>query len=805
MFLKTSRKILGINARNLLYIRAYNPKQAIMRADSKLATKQFLSARNIAVPKMITIIRNYKDLKKFDFTTLPDSFVLKPNSGYGGEGIIVIVNRDNEYFIKPSGEKISQQELALHIRDILDGRFSLSSKSDIAFFEQIIITHESLAPYAVGGLPDIRVIVHNLVPIMAMLRLPTAESDGKANLHLGAIGVGIDLAKGTTTYATHYNHIIKEIPNIGKVSGIKIPFWEEILLIASRSQLATNLGYLAADIVLDQNIGPVLLEINARAGLAVQVANLSYLRERLERVKGLKVPTPEKGVRIAQDLFGEKLPEKDKLANKIIVGSYETVELILRNGIHRVTARISLNTDKTFLDESIVENIRFGDEERRKYHSVRIKFAINGKKITTLAHPQDFSDKKYKMLISYRDLGSDFLIDPTKNLQVKKMVLPKEKKIKKISSDQASAISANLIQIDQSLAQIDEEIHLLSYLRPINLTEEKAKFFKNFRQNPVFKYRVSKKIINQSKLLLNKLNFPESDLPFKILLEEKKAELNKKLDLISVVGSTDFSDISKELYLTPDQNFIIEAEKKAREFKQVNFQTNKKLERLLSLNEIKIKMEDVLQKYDLKDCQVRIKKEMLANCQVLKNGTILLSAMAKISEEHLIGLIAHEIETHLLRTKNGEQQPYKIFAKGFANYLMTEEGLAIYNQERILSKNHVKNFYPALNALAVVTAQKESFLNVFEMLLNYGVDSERAWITSVKVKRGISDTSASGAFTKDGLYFIGRQKIDEFIKSGGDLRKLYIGKVGIETLPLIEKIEEIKEPKYLPEYLKAVN
>src|SRR5690606_6480530 len=100
---------------------------------------------------------------------------------------------------------------------------------------------------------------------------------------------------------------IDGVPGYGEVRGFKLPHWEEMLLIASRVQQVTNLGFAAVDIVLDKAMGPALLEINARAGLAVQVANMAPLRKRLERIEGIKVNSPEKGVRIAQDIFGQKV------------------------------------------------------------------------------------------------------------------------------------------------------------------------------------------------------------------------------------------------------------------------------------------------------------------------------------------------------------------------------------------------------------------------------------------------------------------------------------------------------------------
>ncbi|MDD5470166.1 MAG: sugar-transfer associated ATP-grasp domain-containing protein, partial [Candidatus Peribacteraceae bacterium] len=263
--------ILGINARNLLYVKPFNPKKAIAMADDKLRTKAFLMARGIPAAKIYARIETREQLHAFDFSKLPNECVLKPNSGFGGEGIVILKGRDKQgNFLRSGNAAMLESELTEHIEDILDGKFSLGGRRDTAFFEQILYPHECFTPFRPVGLPDIRVIVFNLVPVMAMLRIPTAESEGKANLHLGGMGIGIDIAKGVTTHAAQYHHMISELPHGGSPSGHQMPQWDDILLVCAKIQHVTNIGYLAVDITIDAQIGPAVLEVNARAGLSVQ-------------------------------------------------------------------------------------------------------------------------------------------------------------------------------------------------------------------------------------------------------------------------------------------------------------------------------------------------------------------------------------------------------------------------------------------------------------------------------------------------------------------------------------------------------
>lgn len=357
-----------MNARNLDYIRPYNRRQSMEIADSKLLCKRVLKKNNLSVSTLIAKIKNYEELDRFDFGALPDSFALKPNRGFGGEGIIVVYarkkNRENTW-IKANGTIITADDLRSHIRNIIDGSFSLSNIPDVAFFEERLKLLKLFKPYSFKGIPDIRIIVFNRVPVMAMLRLPTRASDGKANLQQGAIGVGIDLATGTTTSAIlGKGSIIEYVPGTRlALSGIKIPYWKNILRMAIDAQTISGLGFLGADVAIDRDRGPVILELNARPGLSIQLANLSGLKERLNRISGLKIKTAERGMRVGMNLFGGEIEEEiEELSGKRVIGSIEKIKLIGKDGKEiEVEAKIDTGADSTSIDIELAKQLGFGE------------------------------------------------------------------------------------------------------------------------------------------------------------------------------------------------------------------------------------------------------------------------------------------------------------------------------------------------------------------------------------------------------------------------------------------------------------
>ena len=359
-----SKDILGMNARNLIYIRPNNLKSAKRLADDKLRCKRVLKKAGVPVPRLIKSIKTQEDLDNFDFSTLPNSFVLKPNFGFGGEGILVVYGRkkgSENIWVKANRSQVTEDYLRTHIKNILDGSFSRTGTSDVAFFEERIQLYKGFKPYAFRGVPDIRVIVYNRVPVMAMMRIPTEASGGTSNLHRGGIGVGIDMATGVTTTAIQYDRLIEKSPKGLLLSGIKIPHWKDILELAIKAQDVSRLGYLGADIAIDRERGPVFMELNARPGLSIQNANQEGLLARLNRVEGLKIRTVRRGVSLARNLFGGEIEEEiEGLSGKRIIGIVEKIKIIGRNKKEiGIEAKIDTGAGFTSIGLDLAEKLGF--------------------------------------------------------------------------------------------------------------------------------------------------------------------------------------------------------------------------------------------------------------------------------------------------------------------------------------------------------------------------------------------------------------------------------------------------------------
>lgn len=280
------RGILGMNCRNARCILDLNPRQAFPVVDEKLRMHRLCQEIGVPTPDIYLVLKTYAALRQ-----LPkrlerfEDFVLKPNRGAAGRGILVVVGRDGDIFLRHNGQRLTTSDLCQHVSDVLSGLYSLGGQADQMLVQQRVLPDPAFTAIAYNGIPDIRVILYKQVPVMAMLRLPTRASGGRANLHQGGVGAGVDLRTGVTTRAVLHNRAIDRHPDTGaSVLGFPVPCWPAILAMAQRVSQAVALGYLGVDIVLDAQRGPLLLEANARPGLAIQIANGAGLLPRLEEV-----------------------------------------------------------------------------------------------------------------------------------------------------------------------------------------------------------------------------------------------------------------------------------------------------------------------------------------------------------------------------------------------------------------------------------------------------------------------------------------------------------------------------------------
>ena len=275
--------VLGLNRRNGDYILRFNSRRLYPLVDDKLQTKRLALKAGVAVPDLYGVIETQHDIRRLpEIVAARDDFALKPAHGSAGDGIVVISGRSGSRYRTIGGALLDSDELSHHLSNAINGQFSLGGVPDVVIVEAMVHFSNIFERVSFQGVPDVRVIVFRGYPVMAMVRLPTRTSQGKANLHQGAVGAGIDVASGVTLDGVIGAEIITQHPDtMHAIAGLQIPEWDTILDISARCYELTGLGYIGVDIVLDRDRGPLVLELNARPGLAIQIANRQGLLRRL--------------------------------------------------------------------------------------------------------------------------------------------------------------------------------------------------------------------------------------------------------------------------------------------------------------------------------------------------------------------------------------------------------------------------------------------------------------------------------------------------------------------------------------------
>src|SRR5690554_2804911 len=310
-----AKGIMGINRRNADYVLKYNKRSLYPIVDDKILTKERALAAGIHVPEMYGVIETEKQIQGLDrIIGERNDFVIKPAQGAGGDGILVVADRFEGRYKTVSGRIISHQEIEQQISTILSGLYSLGGHRDRALIEYRVTPDPIFRSISYEGVPDIRIIVLMGYPVMAMLRLPTRQSNGKANLHQGAIGVGVDLTTGITLKGTWLNNKISKHPDTANpVDGVQLPDWDGFMRLATSCYELSGLGYIGVDLVLDERKGPLILELNARPGLNIQIANDAGLTHRCHAVerhvaelkKAGRTETVEERMAFSQQHFGK--------------------------------------------------------------------------------------------------------------------------------------------------------------------------------------------------------------------------------------------------------------------------------------------------------------------------------------------------------------------------------------------------------------------------------------------------------------------------------------------------------------------
>lgn len=274
LFSDSKNPVMGINSRNIELVLSKNDPELLFLAADKLATKAVLERSKIATPATLLVFNNMSEVNRVTFSDLASftsGFALKPNKGSQGNGILIIRKVEDNRFYDVDGSSYTITDIRQHIAEIVSGSFAQHGHDDKAYVEPLVLQHESLTNFSEFGLADIRIIVIDGVIVSAMLRIPTTRSSGKANLHQGAVGIGLEVSNGKMITATISGKEITHHPDNNQLLiGSELLYWTAICELSINVYNAIPLGYVGIDICIDRELGPLVLEVNGRPGIEIQ-------------------------------------------------------------------------------------------------------------------------------------------------------------------------------------------------------------------------------------------------------------------------------------------------------------------------------------------------------------------------------------------------------------------------------------------------------------------------------------------------------------------------------------------------------
>lgn len=818
--------ILWINARNLSYIKKFNWKKEIRLANDKLATKKFLSERWIPFAKTYEVIKDRKQLFDIDFWKLPsENFVIKPNRWSKGKWIYVVkylwdeewkVNNiwweweESWSYIKKLGTKfrkmvdkfqkmpnlpckykiwgsiVSDNDFRRYILDDLDGKNSMTNWNDKVIVEEKLVPGDTFKKFCKFWLADMRIIVFNLVPVWAMVRIPTEKSGGKANLAAWGIWAGIDIWTWIikSVYVNHKSYTKKFPEEYKHLKWVKIPYWDDILLRSSKIQYYVNLWYLALDWVITDD-GPKLLEINARAGLELQNITWVKLANVLDKISDLKIKYPEKWVEIAKTLFSQE--DKEILPQKILYLS-QIWKLKVKSDepeyYNEIVVKVDINKSENYVSKDIYEWIKSKDSD-----NIMLLVWDNDVTIKWIKFLLDKNLSENEIVLG-KKVSSEFLLKPIETIKSKVSIID----VANIDSQELT----ELHNIDDEISEIWKKLILSSILKPQNYIDELDNFImNNGKYNPKFTYNWPDDDFLQNlnyKLtsLQNKLSKNSYNENFSRLFDSKIEELLYRINLIRAYKKESYDDVliyNEKIYWKLDEQLINMSKNKIFEWK---LEDKSLLGNVLPMDEVKNIILNYLESIGIKNVWIQVTFSSLAriNVSMWKHVRIKINWYVPFQEKEIKSVIAHEIDTHLVRYLNWSETGRKIFKEWTWFYLRDEEWLAIYNSNKYLPKNYEKlSFYKKYFLLE--EAQKYPFTKLVDLVrfLYPEKEIERIFNTILKIKKWVMDTSITdnGAINfKEKVYLDWYMKTNDWMEKGNSIEWMYKGKIKLDDLNLIK-------------------
>jgi len=330
-------------------------------------------------------------------------------------------------------------------------------------------------------------------------------------------------------------------------------------------------------------------------------------------------------------------------------------------------------------------------------------------------------------------------------------------------------IPAPVLRADEEHHRILRAVPFSQHLNPTNTAQARREFLGRRRRCPPFQY----KPLRQADDLLRRLDAvdPPRDHPAGALVGRCLDGTRVMIRALRDRTTSAFHTMAEAGGWYPDAGLLsLRFPSPPRETEPLDVPASKLIAEL----------REALAARQMDDWQVL--EDRIMSARVLVDGAkhlLRVNPDSRFRARDLRRLVVHEIDVHAWRTRNGRAQPLHCFATGLPGSLATEEGLAMQAEQRagLSSPGVLQRQVDVVHAIE--HARQAGFREVYENLVPR-VGPGLAWGICLRIKRGLAHPDHPGVYAKDSVYLRGWRDVGRWLDAGGDIARLYVGKVGLD-------------------------
>lgn len=358
-----------------------------------------------------------------------------------------------------------------------------------------------------------------------------------------------------------------------------------------------------------------------------------------------------------------------------------------------------------------------------------------------------------------------------------------------------------LCNVDRQLADVSSQFKFLLLVTPVN--SERA--WRSFEESgyatlPPLQYRPQDRDpLLLRRRLLNIRTEEIEDPTLAQLMRETQDDLDRQITMLADLGSRNFLPGSLQVFGRVDPKLLSLAKRMLRRWPAATVKRSPAEE--VGAKEFARRANREIEYYREQSPtftgQALVRKDMYSGL-LSTGGNLLVGRETTLARGSVNALLQHEIGTHLVTYYNGQAQPLQLLKVGLAGYDELQEGLAVLSEYLAggLTRKRLRTLAARVVAASMMS-EGADFPDTFAQLSAHGIAPKEAFTISLRVFRG-------GGLTKDIVYLRGLADILDYVKGGGDLEPLLVGKIARNHVPVVRELllrGVLKPPLLRPRYL----